>query len=365
MKTRVIFLRIKAALASAALCLLLLAALALLALAAGGQRYGGLMLAAPSQAGTPGFDAEKLEQFCEDEFLVTYEIRQQKTVRALNSNHSATMIGTNACYQSVIGYSMLDGGFFTKAAWNAKSRHVTLNETAAFELFGSRNISGKTLRIGAETWLVTGVMQDGDKDNANIYAPSGATGGSPQSLMALLGGGITEAYAKNALKSLGVHDSAYEFYNLSRLSSLFGERFGVAWKSAVCLLAILVAAGAAGGSFERLRGIKSQLKERYLAELAVNNRAGLVKAAGELLLLLFCAGTALGMSLQILNTCLGWRGLSPPVWRADEFAMRLKWLLDYQYAGIAIFAAAITAAGISFIIACGLSIRKIKTCPEA
>lgn len=342
----------KAVAALAALSLMLLAAMAFLAAKAGGERYESLLLAVPVKTGGAGLDTASLEQFCEDEFLLTYEIRQEKNARAINSGNTVTVTGTNSCYQSVLGYVMTDGGFFTKAAWEAKERHAVLNETAAFRLFGSWNISGKTLRIDGETWLVTGVIRDGDEDNANIYAPSGVTGGRPQSVMALTGGGVTATYAKNALKSLGIHDAAYEFYDLSKLASLYGGRFAAAWKSAAFLTAVIVTVMAALGTASRSRAIKARLKDQYLTELAAKNRRDLLKTAGWALLAITGAATALVLSVQILEACLGWTGLAQVDATVSDFAQRLKWLRDYHAAGIILFAAFECAAVLLFALAC-------------
>lgn len=353
-----ISLKIKTVGALAAAALLLLAALAFLAREAVSMRYNDLLLATPLKPGTAGPDTENLEQFCEDEFLVTYEIRQEKTARAINSGHPVTVIGTNACYQNVLNYAMLDGGFFTKTAWDANSRHAVLNETAAFKLFGSKNISGKTMRIGEETWLVTGVIQDGDEDNANVYVPSGATGGRPQSLMALLGGGVTEAYAKTALKSLGIHDNAYKFYNLSKLASMYGERFDVAWKTAAMLLAVFIAVRSALNVSKRLRSMKKLLNNQYLTELAASRRADMVKAAGMIILLVACIAASLVLSVQILDICLGWLKLPSEIGTAYDFALKVQWLRDYHQVGIAIFAAFLCAAVSAFAISLAKPVRE-------
>lgn len=352
-RMRVIFLKHKAIATFTALAMILLAALAFLAAAAGSMRYDNLLLAVPQKTGTAGLNTQKLEEFCEEEFLLTYEIKQEKNAKAVNSSHVVTLIGTNAAYPDIIGYVMLDGGFITKAAWEAAERHAVLNETAAFKLFGSKNISGKTLRIGGETWFITGVIQDKDADNANIYAPSSVTGGSPQSLMSLTGGSITQVYAVNALKSLGIRDTAYDFYNLSSLASLYGEFFLVAWQAAVCLLAILAAAIAAIRAQDFMRSLKVKLKKEYIADIAAKNRGELFKPAGYAILSVMGVAAALAVSVRILDTCLGWYKITPVADIAmPDFALRLAWLKDYYWMGMALFIAFLFATITLFILAC-------------
>lgn len=67
-----------------------MAALWVLALLAYPEQYQNLLLITPAIYSAPGFSLEEVEQFCEDEFLITYEIPLAKTAEAVHA-----VIGTS------------------------------------------------------------------------------------------------------------------------------------------------------------------------------------------------------------------------------------------------------------------------------
>lgn len=310
----------------------LLAALLILALQVNRAGYGNLLIGVPNALGTARLSAEKLDEFAEEEFLLTYELRSPVMAEAIHSQHAAVMVGTNHNYANIQGYVLLDGGFFTKAAMDAKSKHVVLNETAAFRMFGSNRITGSTLRIGGEVWIIAGVVQDNDEDNANLYAPATVIGGQPEAVMVLLDSTITEAYAKNALKSVGIRDSGYDFVNLAKSAAAFGERFTVAWQAAVlaALLILLIEAG--GKLMAAIRFYRDRIRELYLREVMARYRAATAKTV--CVMAAFIAGivAAMRLSLRILYTCLTWQEVAIVTGElaAGDFAQKLVWLRDWQ-----------------------------------
>lgn len=337
------------------IAVLLLAALLVMSLLAGQEKYRNLLLVTPSTFGTPGQNPEKLEEFSEEEFLLTYEIRQALMAQAINSKHPVTLMGTNQNYANIMGYLPLDGGFFTKSAWDAKNKHAVLNETAAFQIFGSNRISGSTLKLDGEPWIITGVIQDKDMENAKIYAPSSVTGGQAQSLMVLMDdGGISEAYVKNALKSVGIHENNYDFLSLSKSASAFDERFSVAWKSSLFVAILLFVIKAGGGLIENLRFYRKRMSEIYFRELFVYHGADFVKTIAGLVFFTSGIVVILLLSLQILETCLTWQEIVPITGEltAGDFGGRLVWLRDYHWIGIALFAACIGVILLYFFLGC-------------
>lgn len=337
-----------------AMVALLLASLSVLSLWAGRQGYGHLLLVTPSAFGAPEQNPQKLEEFSEEEFLLTYEIRQSATAQAMNPKHSVMLVGTNQNYANIMGYALLDGGFFTEAAWDAQNRHAVLNATAAFQIFGSNRVSGQTLKLNGEPWIVTGVIQDNDTENPKIYAPSSVTGGQAVSLMVLMDDQtVTEAYVKNALKSVGIHESSYDFINLAKSASAFEERLSVAWKSALFAVILLFVLQAGGRLLENLRFYRNRLREIYVQELFVYHRADFVRTIAGLLL--FAAGilVILLLSLDILATCLTWQEIVPITGElaAGDLGGRLVWLRNYHWIGIALFVACIGAILLYLILA--------------
>lgn len=320
-----------------------------------------LLMITTRGAGLGGESLEKVEELCEDEFLLTYEIPQNVTVKAVNSSRPATLMGTNSAYLDVMGYRLLDGGFFTKSSWDSKARHAVLNETAAFAVFGSSNISGSTMQMNGEAWIVAGVIQDNDTENSNIYAPSSVTGGQTRALMALMGqkNGINKAYIINKLKDIGIRETDSEFIDLSQAANAFTERFWVSLKTAWCVAVILLAKKGVLFIAKQLSSYKNNLRRVYLRELVAEHRAGLVKTSVAALLLLAGFGTALYFMRQILETCLEWRETSlPDRYLSGDFANKLSWIYEHQTIGIGLFAAFLLTAATILIFSWGEIFKK-------
>lgn len=347
----------KASTACLAAVAILLAALYALSFLAEQQLYQNLLLASAASLGAPVQDIESLERLCEEEFLLTYEIRSPATAQATASSHRVTMVGTNSHYAAILGYRLLDGGFLTKAALDAGSKHAVLNKTAAFQIFGSRLISGKTVKVNGEAWLVSGVIEDGDDENANLYVPAGLLDGRPGSVMVLLSGqgGISEAYVKNTLKGVAIHDNSHDFVSLSQAASAFGERFSVSWKLALLSALLLLILAGTGGLLKKLHFFRHRLRELYLREVFALHRADILKMAGVLLALLAGTGTMLLVSLQILESCLRLWELSPvPIeLSAGDFGRRVSWLIQYQTLDTLLFAACVAMTAVCFILLFG------------
>jgi hypothetical protein len=212
----VISLRTKLLAAAVFLSALSLAGLWLLVLAGGKTGYSHLLLALPSSPHSPSIGVKEIERFCEDELPLTYEIPRAERAAVSMKEYPVILLATNAVYQRLLGYPLTEGSFFSKQAWDRKERHAVLNEKAAFDLFGSRSITGALLKIRGETWIVSGVIRDGDEDECRVYVPSSVQGGEALFLLALINpqGGLSAAYIKNRLPSLGVREGDFEFYDL-------------------------------------------------------------------------------------------------------------------------------------------------------
>ena len=329
----------------------LLLSLFILSALAGQQGYQNLLMASPLSFGIPGLSPQRLEQFAQEEFLLTYEIRRPGTVQAVNQRHSVTVVGTNSHYAGVLNYINLNGGFFTAAAMDAKNRHAVLNETAAFQIFGSVPIAGKTLKLDGESWTVTGVIQDGDAKNANIYTPASVAGGQAEAIIVLMDDRVTEAYAKNALKRIGIHENNYEFINLSKSAAAFGACFTVAWKAALFALLLVLVIRTGHKLLGRLRFYRTKLGDLYFRELVSRYKTDFLKTASDALLFVGAIAAMLRLSLQVLEICLTWQEL---IWitgelTAGDFGHKLVWLRDAQPICLTVFAACIAGITLNLI----------------
>jgi len=349
---------------SLAISALLFSALYALSVMAGAQGYANLLMASGSSAG-PGLSVEQLENwngrgyyneegdFLREECLLTYEIPRTAAVSVNNNRHSVTLTGTNPYYPGMMGYPLKDGGFFTASTMNAKSKHAVLNETAAFALFGSRSLSGGTLRIDGDLWQIVGVIGDHDGERPVLYIPATVYGGTASSVIALMDETFTEARVKNSLKSIGIHDNNFDFLNFSRVSAGYAERFAVALKAALFAaigFGVVAIFKAVRG---KLRFYRQELRDWYLSELILRYRAGLMLTLGGVLLLAGGIGAMLTLSLQVLETSLRLSDIAPMAAGLAEgdFGRKASWLLGYQTPGLILFVACLCSVAVCAAVA--------------
>jgi hypothetical protein len=277
----------------------------------GGKIREALLLIVPASLHAPLADIEKIEQICEDEFLLTYEIPQPERASASLHEYPVTLIGTNSFYPRLLGLSMTTGSFFTKQAWDGKQRHAVLNEEAAFTIFGSTHISGQRLKMNGFFWIVTGVVEDGDGETCRVYVPSSLKGVPAASLLALAEGGgkINEVYVKDILKTLGVNRDTFTFFNLEAHARLPREQAVVALYSFCCALLIILFFR----ELERCKAaffiIREELKSRYLKELIKRQTCELLRILAPVLILPVCGGLLIFLLLRIFAACLPWQDL--------------------------------------------------------
>ncbi len=75
-----------------------------------------------------------------------------------SSNWNSYVIGTTPAYLDVRSWALLDGSPFTDSDLRASTRVALIGKTAAQNLFGAENPTGKTLRIGQAPFLILGVL---------------------------------------------------------------------------------------------------------------------------------------------------------------------------------------------------------------
>ncbi|MCL1975816.1 MAG: ABC transporter permease [Firmicutes bacterium] len=317
---------------------LLLAALAWLSLRCADEHYDRLLLA--KSASAPNLSPQTVEDFCAEEFLVTYEIECQTAAEAHNYRLPLTMIGTNSCYRQILSYPLLNGGFFSAVAWQAGNKEAVLNATAAFKLFGSYQTTGQTLKMEGANWLIVGVLDDGDAENPRVYVPASISGGNIDSLLVLLDNQPVNAdYAINGLKQLGVYEHNYTIVDLSAASAAFAQRLTVALYTVLILIILLLLRRCAGLLFKRLPFYREQLKQLYPRELLTAHFGGLLTTTLAALALLAGIAALVTLALQVLAICLTWKDLLPTghAWALGSFANKLSWLHTWHPVGMIMF----------------------------
>lgn len=288
--------------------------------------YRNLLLVVPKNQGERGFTSQELEQFIKEEFMLTYEIYEQRQVKVSNLSYQGQIIGTNSQYAQILGYPLLSGGFFSQTAFDEHRRQLVLNKTAAYNWFGNGTCSGSTMEIDSQIWMVTGVIDDGNKKEARVYIPASLSEGQTQTLMVLLDElTVSEAYASSALKKLGIQDEGYSSIHLAQLAESFGERLWVSCRVIIVITLMLFLYF----SIQRLRKVwrllREELKDYYWRQLWKYRRRQLLHLlCGGLLIAVSIVGIVLMFS-RILETCLEWKDLLPNVsgWHTLAFAGKL------------------------------------------
>jgi len=302
-------------------------------------RWGrDLLLVLPAEISSQKIDIYSIEDFTENEFLLTYEIPGSDRVSLSNGEYAVTLIGTNSCYSRVLGLAMIEGSFFSARDWEGKQRQAVLNEKAAFDIFGSSRVVGNRFKIRNENWLVAAVINDGDEDHSRLYVPSSIRGGGADSLMALASGSIDEAYVKNSLKSLGIQEAAYNCFNFGTIVDLLWERAMVILLLFFALLFLSLLRPLALKFRAAFAVLKEELELRYPVQIIKESRKRILKPALYAMGLAVFPVLALFIFLRIASICLPWQDIpSLALLSRDLFYPHLKWLCDCEFASRLIF----------------------------
>ena len=313
-----------------------------------GEKIENVLLAVPSEIGSPRIDIQQIEEFSEKEFLLTYEIPASQRVSLSNAEYPVTLIGTNSGYFSILGLAAVEGSFFSKQAWSGKLKHAALNEKAAFTIFGSSRIAGNRFRMGNETWLVTGVVQDGDDDHCKVYVPSSVRGAQASTLLALMSpsGGLNEDYVKNSLKTLGIREGNFNFYNMGTRANLLWERVKIIPLLFFSLLFLGFIFPLAGKFKYSLATLKKEMNHRYPSDIFQKDRNIILQPGLIVLGMVILTALALFLILRFVSICLPWQDI-PSLGALDMDLMypRIIRLRDYNLVSLLFF-------GLSLVVMC-------------
>jgi len=296
-----------------AIFIISLSALFIIAFFAKKEGLSNLLLVSASQKNSTGINVNKIEEFTESDFLLTYELKSNERISLGYAEFNAAVITVNSSYPQITGKKLIEGSFFSRQAWTGKLKHAVLNETAAHLVFGGVNIAGKQIRMRNDIWLVTGVIDDGSDDSV-IYIPSSisdAANASVTDFLALLSpySGYDEIYAKNSLKSLGVHESNYNFYNLSSQLDLMYERAAIIIILFVAIILMFIFTFFIKNFKESFITLKIELSRHYANELLKHKRAAVIKPALITLLLICCPSLALFLLIRAASIILPWQDI--------------------------------------------------------
>jgi len=287
--------------------LLCFAGLCVPAFLAGREGKENLLMVLPSQLDSPRIDVQRIEEFSQNEFLITYEIPVSERVSLPQGDFPVTVIGTNESFHQILGLKMLEGSFFSKQAWTGKQRHAVLNEKAAFEIFGSSRIVDSRFRIRGDTWLVTGVIDDGDDEHSRVYVPSSIQGTPAAELFVLMSRGYNETYVKNSIKNLDIREGSFNFFNAGTQVDLLWERVLIIPLLFFSLFFLGLLRLFITKFLNALADLKKELNRHYTDEILSKNRKAALKPAAYALVLLALPSAALFLILRIVSIVLNWQ----------------------------------------------------------
>jgi hypothetical protein len=249
-----------------------------------------------------------------------------------------------------MGLPMLEGSFFSKQAWNGKIRHAVLNENAAFTIFGSNQVVNNRFRIRNDTWIVTGVIHDGDDDIARIYVPSSVRGGEAAALAMISSSRLDEAYIKNSLKTLGIWEDGFDFINFGTFRNLFWER---TWTIPVLFLIFFLFSllmPLISALKDAITTLKTELGQHYLTEMLKKQQKTLFKF-GFLVLGLACIPVlAIFLLINRVSIWLPWQDI-PSLAGLDRalFYPHLDRLVSLEMVSFSLFLLSLAIMGVFFI----------------
>ncbi len=329
--------RLKSVFALIFICALMVIGLLILTVFAKRKQYEDLMLVVPYGYGNPSYDIREIEQLCEEDFGVTYEIRRRAAAETGNSKIPVSMIGTNISYSQVFGLRNVAGSFFTEEAWNMESRYAVLNETAAYSLFGGSNIIGNTVKLDGEVFMVTGVVKDNNRKKEVVYVPSGVMPGSPEVLMIKSGSGIGEV--RNSMAQLGGYESNSRVLDLFTISRSFENQLTAAAFLCLSVWTLFFAYKGVVKIVHYFFVIKLRSKKWYLNQLVNESRVELKRIAVWTAVTGICGLIFLFLAGRILRLALEWESILKEFRYMSDFFTQEKeqWLIRWFYCGPVLF----------------------------
>ncbi|MDR1687181.1 MAG: ABC transporter permease [Clostridiales bacterium] len=221
-----------------------------------------------------------------EKFPLTYKAVYPKTARALAVNSGVNIVSTNYSYVFVMRCRILNGGFFTKDAQKNAYREAVLNEKAAFDFFGTAEAAGNEIYIEDTAYTVTGVIDDYDNNELNIYIPVSVLAdgeGLAESLVVNLSG-MYEENVRNELKAIGIDDLSYKMLSLQKVMQVTSEKAPLAAGFAMFGFLLLILKKVWRAIVLCREEIREQNKANYLGEMLTDKGKAVYKFAAFLLL---------------------------------------------------------------------------------
>lgn len=265
-------------------------------------------MAIPKHSNVVGVNVDKIEDLNEENFLISYEIKKEESIKALNSKHDVLLIGTNYVYPYITGYAFAEGSFFTQSSQEQKIRTVVLNELAAYELFGNYDIAGNNIILQGKFYTVTGVIKDEDSENKNVYVPITLLNSRPTAFITYidLENGITEEYIKNELKELDITESNYYFLNFEKISKTIHEQTLILFLAIILVVFSIILKYSIRNFKILYEAFKGLLTQNYFQEILIKKPRFIYKMFRSLLCIVFCIFGLLIIAYNIFKIYINW-----------------------------------------------------------
>ena len=262
--------------------------------------------------GSRSLDRERLDEILGDGILLTYELTEETRVNHMNAGHSAIAVYTNFAHPHVLGYRILNGGFFTAAHQEFGVRAVTLNKSAAFNIFGSLNTAGQHISIDNREYLVTGVIDDDDSENNRVYLPASLSQRPLSTVITPVdeSANLSHEYVLNRLSSAGISEGGNVVWNLTRVSGIFWVKALIAFGVSIASILALCGITSKRKLIRGVRMLKKAYKDDYASQLLSKERLRLFKIALQALALAVAAVGIAAIALYIVNLCMQWSAWS-------------------------------------------------------
>jgi len=267
-----------------------------------------LLIALPNNIGSPKVNVYEIDDFNNNNFLLTYEILHSERVNLIYSEFPVTLAGTTSNYPQIMKYVMIEGSFFQNTAWTGKLKQAVLNEKAAFTLFGSNSVTGNRFKIHNDTWLVTGVIRD-NEDGCRIYIPSSVKGTEAGAFAMTISSQYDETYIKNSLKTIDVREGDFDFINFSAQLKRLQERIIVLLLVFTVILLLTVYIYLLTKTRNTGKILINELSVSYPAEILQKKRRLLMKSTIPVLGIVFIPVMILIIIISITGICLSWQDI--------------------------------------------------------
>jgi len=275
-----------------------------------------LVFATPKSNDTIGLSGAKIEDMNDDGLMLTYTSKKPAALVSNNANFDCNLIRTNYKYPYVTGYPLGTGGFFTKTDQKNTEAVAVLNEFAAFEIFGTTDISGNAFEIEGVIYTVRGIISDGELKTSNVYVPMDE-GEFPQNLIGKADINKASASAEliNSLKINGISENEYNIIPTADIHKLFYQKLKVgALAIAMGLLVILL--DTIISNFKKsVANIHSSMQVEYISDIVKNHKIILLKiftlciailAAGACMIYMFVMITYCYLDIRALHAIGSW-----------------------------------------------------------